>query len=103
MPRDLKGSVTVKTHKGSVTVSADANAIRKQVKEGLHGTFPVSSKRPVTVIVSPGSRATVQSASGQVLLVESTDDGFTTEHKIDKGKLRPLREGRYSVLLPPQK
>ena len=104
MPKDLKGNVTIKCIKGDVRVTADAGAFsRKRVPPDHHGDFPITSKRPITVEVGTESRATMQAVPPKVLIVESTDGDFATEDKVAAGKLRPLRHGKYSILLPPQK
>ena len=73
------------------------------MREGGHKQVLISSTKPVTVKVEQDARATVESASGQVLILESRQDGFEKEDRIPAGKLRPMRQGRYTVLLPPQK
>lgn len=102
-PRVLSGSIIIKAIRGKAHVWAQAGEVYEIVREGAEKQLLISAKKPVTVKVAPESRATLRSASGQVLIVESSDDGFTHEEKIAANKLRPLREGRYSVLLPPQK
>ena len=102
--KDLTGNVTIKAIKGTVYVTADAGRFsRKQVPVGMHGDFPITSKRPITVQVGTESRATIQAVPPKVLIVEQTDDEFAIEDKVAAGKLRPLRHGKYSILLPPQK
>ena len=102
-PRELRGSIIVKNHRGNAYVWAQAGEDYFVLREGQEKQVLISQKKPVTVKVSSGGRSTVKSASGQVLILESMEDGFSNEDKIAAGSLRPLREGRYSVLLPPQK
>lgn len=96
--------VEVVALRGTAQVVYGTRRDRRTISKDQKFSAPIQKDRPVIINVSQGGRATAQSTTGIVLLIEHEDaDGFTHEEKLNPPFKQALTGGKWVVMAPSAK
>ena len=93
-------SVELKVQNGQAHVRALGNRDVFALDTAERRTVEVTARRPATITLVVGAKATLTNKSSNTLIVETEDEGFTKEETLKGKASRSLTAGTYMILAP---